>query len=210
MLPSNKPEPIWTLSTESMKRTWAVTNRTVQQGRSLVAGVVGLSLLEDCSSLVCPETICLPTNQGDDARAEECFFWLAKWAIPIWLSWDQDKYSPDKTEVIGALVQDLEYAPRNINSIGTLIQKLFLKLSTEDVHRRGLHCAQCMGIRAVYRGAIMHSNPQVHMLALLAARVVAGSAPTAEGAASMVIDSTKASVLLLLDELLLEREETCR
>jgi hypothetical protein len=201
-----KQDSTWTISTDAMKRSWAISNKSIQQGQSEVTGVVGISLLEDCNSLVSPESMCLPACHGDERRAEECFFWLAKWVIPIWLSWGLKKHTQHKAELLGALVQDLEYAPKTITAVGQIVQKLYLRLSEEGLHRRSLHYAQGMGMRAAYRGAILHPNPQVHMLSLMAAHIAVVTVPNMEEETVMITESTKASVLLLFDELLQESE----
>lgn len=200
-------DSMWAVPTEVMKQSWAPCKAQVELGRSSVTGAVAVSLVEDCKSLICPDTIYLPTSQGDNGRAEQCFFWLAKWAIPLWLSWGIKKMTPHKARIVGPLVQDLEYADNSLVQVGPILQKLYLALTSDELHRRSLHYAQRIGIRAIYRGAALHQNPQVHMLSLLAARIAAGAVPSAEAKDEtiMIAESTRASVLLLFDELILER-----
>lgn len=204
---SEHQDSMWAVPTEIMKRSWAPCKQQIELGRSNVAGTVAVSLIEDCASLICPDTVYLPTAQGDDSRAEQCFFWLAKWATPIWLSWGIKKLTPHKAGVIGPLAQDLEYADHSLAQVGPILQKLYLALSSDELHRRSLHYAQRLGMRAVYRGAALHQNPQVHMLSLMAARIAAGAVPSAEAKdeSIMIAESTRASVLLLFDELIMER-----
>jgi hypothetical protein len=209
--PSRKPALMWELDVDAMKATWAPGLTQCEEGESKVALVVANAFLEDAPHILRAEDILIPTNVGDQERAQACFLWLAKKVVPMWIPSWIDRAQPYRSDDLKRDTEELEGDEVTTNEqIGTVLMAMRFAIPEADkVHRRSMHKAQQMGVRAAYRGALLHRDAQVHMLALLAANLIVFAVPDQENyrGSLLLVEATQSSALVMMDNLLLERSD---
>jgi hypothetical protein len=206
-----KPSLMWELTVEDMKTVWAPTVLELEEDESAVALTVANAFLEDAPSILRVQDILIPSVLGDQDRAQMCFLWLTKKVIPMWIPAWINRTDPYSATNMKCDVDELEEETALSNEqLGRALMSLrFLIPEADKVHRRSMHKAQQMGVRAAYRGALLHENEQVHMLALLAANLIVFAVPDQENykESLLLVEATQSSALMMLDNLLLERTD---
>jgi hypothetical protein len=206
-----KPSIMWELTVDDLKSAWAPASIPIEEGESLVALAVATAFLEDNPHILRAQDITIPTSTGDQDRALTCFLWLAKTAAPMWLSSWICRTEPYQTRELKEQIEQLEGEDTVTNEqLGNILMDLRFRLPEADlVHRRSMHKAQRMGVRAAYQGAILHTDHQIRMLALLAANLVVFAIPDVEFFKNelLLTEATQSSALIMLDKLLLEKND---
>lgn len=200
---------MWELTVDDMKAAWGPPSGASQdQDESGVALIVANTFLEDAPHILRAQDIVIPSPARDQERALSCLLWLSKKVVPMWLPSWIDRAEPFKTR---DMKEELEVLERdettNLESIGRALMALrWLIPEADKVHRRSMHKAQRMGLRAAYRGALQHEDTQAHMLALLAANLTVFCVPDVDTykGSLLLVESTQSSALMLLDNLLEE------
>lgn len=205
-----RPSLMWELDVDTMKSMWAPKRTTCEEGESTVAAVVTNTLFEDAPNILRVEDVLIPSNQGDQARAQMCFLWLVKTVVPMWLPSWVNRTQPYRSDDLKSCAEELEGEITSNEEVGTVLMALRFNIPDADkVHRRSLHKAQQMGVRAAYHGTLLHKDAQVRMLALLAVNLIVFAVPDQENykESLLLVEATQSSALVLLDNLLLERTD---